>query len=257
MGRAAARLLVDDGADVVAVDINPVEVPVTAAHQTDLTDPAAVDALVQSIDGPVDILLNCAGGAVPGVKGWKLNFFGLRRLTEGLLPKMRSGSAIANVASKAGIDWHRRLDDLLEVLQLDDAAGEKWLEAHPESVANSYGWSKSAVIVYTYARAAELAPQGIRMNCILPGAVDTGFFGGANPLDNPNLVRSISHVGRLSTPEEQAYPLLFLASEAASYVSGASIIIDAGGTGGYLTGRLQAPELPTYDDIRHSPRPVI
>ena len=196
------------------------------------------------------MLLNCAGGSAPGLVSWKLNFLGLRRLTEGLLPKIVDGGAIGNIASKAGIDWHRHLDDLLALLELDDDAVLAWLDEHPESITASYGRSKAAVIVYTYARGAELAERGIRMNCILPGAADTGFFGDRDPMQMPTLVTSIGHVGRMSTPDEQAYPLLFLASDAASYVSGSSLIVDAGGVGGYISGRLEPPALPTYDDIR-------
>jgi NAD(P)-dependent dehydrogenase (short-subunit alcohol dehydrogenase family) len=252
MGQAAARLLTEDGAEVHAVDLKPTSVPVAHSYEVDLGDSAAVRELAASIDGPVDALLNCAGvGSLPDpVAVARVNFIGLRRLTEELLPKMGAGSAVGNIASKSGGYWPRKLAEIEPLLEIDDdAAAAAWFGAHP-GMADPYGFTKACVIVYTMARAAELAPQGIRMNSIAPGATMTGFFQGRDPLASESLRKSISNAGRMSEPEEQALPLIFLCSPAASYISGINVVIDLGNQGGYVTGRLEPPALPPYEGIR-------
>ncbi len=255
MGRAATELLVEDGADVHAIDIQPLEGDGITGYQLDLRDSAAVREVAGAIPEPVDVLLNCAGLArLPDpVDVARVNFIGLRRLTEELLAKMDRGGAIGNIASKSGAGWPWLLDEILPVLKIeDDDSAADWF-ANTPGMVDAYGFSKACVIVYTLARAAELATRGIRMCAISPGAADTGFFGNSDPLANPALRTAIAHVGRMSTPAEQAMPLLFLCSEAASYVSGVSLIVDAGAQGGYITGRLSPPELPLYDRIRRPP----
>ena len=255
MGRAAAELLVEDGAEVHALDIQRTGVPVHASYEVDLRDSSAIKDFASSLPSSIDVLANFAGLAnLPDpVDVARVNFIGLRRLSEEIIPRMPRGSAIGNVASKSGGYWPSALDEILPLLEIDDdEKAANWFASHAR-MADKYGFTKACVVVYTLARAAELAPQGIRMNAISPGASDTGFFGTMNPLENPSLLRSISHVGRMSEPAEQAYPLLFLCSDAASYVSGVNLIVDAGAQGGYITGRLEAPDLPPYQGIRRPP----
>ena len=60
------------------------------------------------------------------------------------------------------------------------------------------------------------------------------------------LRKSTGAIGRLSTPEEQAYPLIFLVSDEASYVSGINVVVDGAALGGFITGELEPPEVPQY-----------
>ena len=95
-------------------------------------------------------------------------------------------------------------------------------------------------IVYTLRRGPVLTRDtGVRLNCISPGPTDTPMM--------PAFVEQTSQafmdaypkpVGRNSTPEEQAWPLAFLNSDAASYVSGENVYTDGGGAGGLMTGVL-------------------
>jgi NAD(P)-dependent dehydrogenase (short-subunit alcohol dehydrogenase family) len=255
MGKAAAEILVADGAEVHAIDVSPPTVDGITAYEVDLRDTAAIKRAAAAIGGHVDSLMNFAGlSSMPDpLDVARINFIGLRRLTEELIPFMGPGSSIGNIASKSGGYWPRIIDEILPVLDItDDDDAAKWFSEQPR-MADHYGFTKACVVVYTMARAAELAAQGIRMNAVSPGASATGFFGSYNPLDNPNLRISISHVGRMSEPSEQAYPLLFLCSDGASYVSGVNLIVDAGGQGGYITGRLDPPPLPPYEGIRRPP----
>jgi NAD(P)-dependent dehydrogenase (short-subunit alcohol dehydrogenase family) len=94
----------------------------------------------------------------------------------------------------------------------------------------AYASTKMAILGYTHVLAKELAPEGIRVNAVCPGFIDTAFV---TPYlkDKPEVVADVlRHIplGRMGTPEEAAWPILFLASPAASYITGQAIIIDGG-----------------------------
>lgn len=95
-----------------------------------------------------------------------------------------------------------------------------------------YSITKAAVIAMTKAFAKECAADGVRVNTLLPGATDTQFA--AALVKNPDILReALRHIpqGRVAQPEEMAGAILYLASSAASYTTGASLVVD----GGYLT----------------------
>jgi NAD(P)-dependent dehydrogenase (short-subunit alcohol dehydrogenase family) len=250
MGHATASHLVEDGAEVIALDLNQTDVKVASSHQVDLRSKTAVDDFVATVDGRVDALFNCAGAGNPGpepIDTVRLNFLGTRQLAEGLLPKMERGGAVGNIASKSGINWFDHMDVLMKAVELTDwDECEAFFAERPET--HNYGVAKGAVIVYTYYRSAQLAPQGIRMNSISPGAVDTNFFGGSKP-SLEQMGAALGPIGRYAEPREMAEPLIFLNSDAASYISGMNLIVDAGGWGGFVTRRLEPPPLPTYQSM--------
>ena len=95
-----------------------------------------------------------------------------------------------------------------------------------------YSISKAAILAMTKAFAKECAPQGIRVNALLPGLTDTKFAG-ALTRDPAILARALMHVpmNRVAEPAEMAGALLFLASPASSYTTGTWLNVD----GGYLT----------------------
>ena len=124
MGQAAAQLLVDLGAKVIALDIAPVTVPVASAIEVDMKDPASIDAAVQSIPPEIYALFNCAGVPCPPFSNTDtllINFVGLRYLTEVLLPRIAEGGAIASIASTAGMAWKGNLENVKTFLQLDNS----------------------------------------------------------------------------------------------------------------------------------------
>ena len=255
MGKAAAARLLEEGAIVTGFDAVPCDLDLPQFFTLDLRDREAIHAAADAIEGSVDVLLNCAGvGVRPDPdEVHRGNFLGMRRFTELVLPKMSRGSAVATIASKSGLDYPKWMSEIVSLLAIgDDEEAEAWLKGFEPAQASAYGFSKACAIVYTFSRAAELAGEGIRMNCTSPGATDTGFFGGVDPKTVPAVVRSFDHFGRMATPEEQALPLLYLASDAASYVSGANLVVDGAGLGGYLTGKLDPPPVPTYENIRNA-----
>lgn len=102
----------------------------------------------------------------------------------------------------------------------------------PSARTPPYGAVKAALIQYTLTQAAQYAAQGIRVNCIAPGSIE--FPGGSweeRKTSNPKLYNAILgsiRFGRLGTPEEVANVALFLASNAASWVTGQTIAVDGG-----------------------------
>jgi NAD(P)-dependent dehydrogenase (short-subunit alcohol dehydrogenase family) len=231
MGEAAARLLVDLGAEVYALDVKEISAPVKQAIETDLSKVDSIDAAVAAIPGQLDVLFNCAGlpGAPFSVLDTMLvNFVGLRHLSEALLPRISNGGAIASITSVAGMGYPSNIDNVRSLLAIPDfAAARDWCEAHPE-IANGYLFSKQCIIVYTKTRAHQLLDRQIRVNCISPAPTDTPMLPSFHNQVSKEFIEQhfLAPVGRNSTPEEQAEPLVFLGSDAARFISGQNLFVD-------------------------------
>ncbi len=224
MGRATAELVRDAGAEVIGMDYAPV----------DIEGVKAIDKAVDECGGPVHALFSCAGVAdgTPGIL--KINFLGHRHLINRLLDKdaLGRGAAIGFISSAAGLGWERNLAALNEYLDTPDVdAGVAWVEAHAgaEYMMSDYMWAKQAICAYVAREAMRFLKQGIRINAICPGPTDT-------PLARANAemwlgfgqdYRAALDI-EASTPLEQAYPLVFLCSEAASIITGQTLITDSG-----------------------------
>lgn len=101
------------------------------------------------------------------------------------------------------------------------------------SFSTVYSASKGGILSLSKALAVELGPLNIRVNCVLPGAIETPMLDRVNEkLGDPNKIRTerikLYPIGRFGTSEEVANTILFLASEDASFITGASIVIDGG-----------------------------
>jgi len=243
MGAACARVIKDLGAEVVVMDYAAVDLPGAKVIQVDLRDKDAIDAAVDECGGPVHALLSCAGVAdgTPGIE--KVNFIGARHLIERFINegKMPKGSAVAMISSGAGLGWENNMPVIMELLETADfEAGAKWMEAHPDRA--NYLFTKQVICAYVAWKAYPFLRQGIRINATMPGPTDT-------PLARANadlwLAFGKDYRESLdieaSTPEEQAYPLVFLCSEAARHVNGISFVIDAGFVSAASTGAFDAP----------------
>jgi 3-oxoacyl-[acyl-carrier protein] reductase len=172
---------------------------------------AAAEAL-----GGVDILVNNASGfgSTDDEAGWgkslSVDLMATVRATQAATPFLEKsdGATILNISSTSAF--------------------------HPSVRSTPYGVAKAAVIQYTKNRAAALAPQKIRVNCIAPGSIE--FPGGSwekRKTDNPQLYNAILRgipFGRLGYPEEVAQVALFLASPLAGWVTGQTIMVDGGQT---------------------------
>jgi NAD(P)-dependent dehydrogenase (short-subunit alcohol dehydrogenase family) len=243
MGQAATSILVGLGADVTGLDVKPIEVAVKQSFEIDLRDPASIDKVVTAIGEPVDSVFSCAG--LPGPPFSDLdtvlvNFIGARHLIESLAPKMPAGSGVATVSSAAAVGWQQALDALKPLVESDGfEAGKAWMEAHPDAVGYSaYAFTKQLMNAWVSSRAVDLVEKGIRLNCICPGPTETPMMPAFHALAGKELVdMAVGPIGRYSTPEEQAWPLVLLNSPRLSYVTGEVFNTDGGFTGALITGR--------------------
>jgi NAD(P)-dependent dehydrogenase (short-subunit alcohol dehydrogenase family) len=214
--------------------------------EVDLSDPASIASAVKNLPQRIDRLFNCAG--VPGPPRFDelattlVNFVGLREMTEAVLPRIPEGGAVASITSAAGMGYKGNLERIGELLDTPDFKSARgWLEQHPES-NNGYLFSKQCIIAYTKRRAFELVSRRIRMNCISPSPTDTPMLGAFHAQVGKDFLEEhyLSPVGRNSTPEEQAEPLILLNSEAARFVSGQNPYVDFGYAGGVDVGLQEA-----------------
>jgi NAD(P)-dependent dehydrogenase (short-subunit alcohol dehydrogenase family) len=229
MGAAVAELAKDAGAEVVVMDRAEVTLPGVKAIHLDLADKASIDAAVDECGGPVHALFSCAGVAdgTPGIE--RINFIGHRHLIDRLLADdlIPRGSAIGLISSAAGYGWQAnltRLNEYLDIGDFDDAT--RWAQENGKA---DYMWSKLAINAYVAREAFGLLKRHVRINAILPGPTDT-------PLAQANKEQWLGfgsdYRGEAgidaATPLEQAYPLVFLCSDAAAGVTGITMVTDAG-----------------------------
>jgi NAD(P)-dependent dehydrogenase (short-subunit alcohol dehydrogenase family) len=229
MGAAVAELVQDAGADVVVMDFAEVKLPGAKAIHVNLGDKASIDAALAECAGPVDALFSCAGVADGTPNLEKINFIGHRYMIDTLVARgdLRRGSAIGFISSAAGLGWETNLPLLNEYLDISDFdAASQWAQ---DNMKADYMSSKQAICAYVAREAMGFLKQGIRINGICPGPTDT-------PLAQANKDMWLGFgsdyraaVGiEAATPLEQAYPLVFLCSDAAGGVTGTTMVTDAG-----------------------------
>lgn len=247
MGEATARLLLELGAEVHGIDYKETQLKLASFTQVDLRDPAAIDAAIAGIGGKVDALFNCAGlpQTSPPMDVMKVNYAGTRRVTEQVLPLMSKGAAIVCISSNGGLGWSRRMPVLMELLQIDNYEDSiKWCEDNAVTVNEGYAFSKEAIIMWTMLTSAQLIKRGIRLNCTMPGPTETPMMKHFEAASQAAVLDAfIQPINRRSTPVEQAGPLVFLNSDAASYINGVALPVDGGFMGAMLTGQIDLSAL--------------
>jgi NAD(P)-dependent dehydrogenase (short-subunit alcohol dehydrogenase family) len=243
VGAALLELVAELGAaHITVLDVKEPSGPATTFRQTDLSAEAEVDAAVDTIDGPVDVLFNNAGvaGTMPVRTVMAVNYLAVRRLTEGLASKMPQGSAVAITASIAGGQWPSHLTEINELLDVDgwDASLE-WIDAHPELFADAYSVSKEFMQVYTMRFAQESLRRGIRLNSVCPAPIDTPLLPDfRETMTDKTIDWTIDQCGRVASPMDIARVLAFLGTDAAGYVNGVNLNVDAGFTAAMNSGQL-------------------
>lgn len=222
MGRSSAKIFVREGAKVVAADISGGEKDTAVALGSgvlpvhcDVTQESDVEAMIRAaIDefGRLDAVLNVAGIAAPKMlakvttehydKIMEVNlrgvFLGTKHAVRAMV-EQGEGGAIVNWASLAALG--------------------------AATATSVYSMTKAGVVSLTKAAATEHGAQGIRVNCLCPGFIHTEMSAGGEKI--PGMLEKAS-LGRGGQPEEVAEVAAFLASDRASYVSGAIIPVDGG-----------------------------
>ena len=248
MGREATSLLIELGAEVHALDIAPIDLPVKQAMRVDLANEASIDEALLRLPSRIDRVFSCAGiSAIYLGKAFSpahvnlVNFVGLRHFVETMIPRIPENGAIALIASMAGSAWAKSLGKIDELLATPDyASAKQWLEAHiddPEvlggnpALNRNYRFSKECVVAYAKRRTWDLAARKIRINTLSPGITDTPMLPSFNAIagiGDPEMRVIWPAVGRLSNAREQAEALLFLNSDMARYISGVDLLSDYG-----------------------------
>lgn len=244
MGAAVVRELANLGAEIHTIDLKDPPVSVASHQAADLRDKNATVGAIEAIGGRIDALFNCAG--LPGAPfsdtdTMLVNFVAPRLLAMVCRRYMPEGSAICSIASTAGAGYLGNVAKWIPLVTTDGYTTAKaWLEAHPKEIESGYAPSKEALIIWTMWAARDFAAAGIRLNCISPGPTDTPMMPDFERLAPASIIDQFAQgLGRRSTPAEQAYPMIFLNSPAASYISGENLITDGGTMGGILTGSVQ------------------
>jgi meso-butanediol dehydrogenase/(S,S)-butanediol dehydrogenase/diacetyl reductase len=235
IGLATARRLHDEGAAVVLAgrraDAGTAAVatlgPDRALFQaTDVTDRAQVDRLFDAVVqrfGRLDVVVANAGATTMGKvdtmapRHWQrmvdINLTALFDTCQAALPHLRATLASGKAPGTA----------IVAVTSLTAVAGEPGLAA--------YAAAKAGALNFTRSLALELAREGIRVNAVSPGAVDTPLS--AMAAGDPRVAAIFNNaipLGRFAQPEEIAAAIVFLAADEASFITGANLLVDGGVT---------------------------
>ncbi|QOK98926.1 coniferyl-alcohol dehydrogenase (plasmid) [Ralstonia pseudosolanacearum] len=233
IGAETARLLRFHGARVIGVDRNAPGTTLDGYVQADLSTAQTIDAAVAQLPSRVDALCNIAGvpGTAPVDLVGRVNYLGLRHLTERLLPRMPEGGAVVNVASVLGAEWPQRLAQHKALAGAAGfEAGAAWLAAHPVPQPSGYQYFKEALIVWTLTQAQPWFLQhSVRMNSVAPGPVFTPILGDfVTMLGAERVERDAHRMKRPAYPDEIAPVIALLCADETRWVNGVNLPVDGG-----------------------------
>ncbi|MDQ0572596.1 3-oxoacyl-[acyl-carrier protein] reductase [Variovorax paradoxus] len=226
IGAAIATTLAENGADVAFTYRNAPEKALSVVKQieslgrrafairADSTDPEAIVRAVKEAGaslGGIDILVNSAAIGHSGmIADLELKEYQVLMDTNVRAPVL---------FSKAVIPYLKEGGRIVSI-------GSGLAERVPFPGVTAYAMTKSALVSFTRGLSRELGPKGITVNCVHPGSTDTD----SNPANGPaaDFQKALTALGRFGEPKEVANAVVFLASSAASLITGATLLADAG-----------------------------
>lgn len=221
IGLATVELLRSRGAVTVSWDLSPVPAdPPHSAAPLDVTDADAVAEAVAAVlehHGRIDGLVNCAG-------------------TLGHTGDLLADQPLDRARRTFEVNTHAALGTMQQVLPHMAAAGRGAVVNVASNAAlggrpglGPYAASKAALLAYTRTAAREYGRHGVRVNAVCPGGTSTPMVGDTTDEARERVTRAIP-LGRWAEPAEVAATIVFLLSDDASYVSGATLVVDGGAT---------------------------
>ena len=214
VGRATAALFASEGAEVVGLDVTPGD----GLVQCDLSDAESTREVVTA-QGPFDVVCNVAGIVrLDHVQDVTLETWQRHLAVNLTAPFVVTQAALPGLVERKG-----------NVVSVASVAGLRG-----QAYSAAYCASKGGLVLLTKSLAQELAPLGVRVNCVCPGSIDTPLVAGVAttmPTDlDPELMARFYNVlpPKWSQPEEIADAIAFLASDAARSVTGTAFSVDGG-----------------------------
>ena len=268
MSKSATELLLELGAEVYAIDINPIDLPVKKAYQADLSNKEEIDKVIEDLPDKIDALFLCHG--IAGFKGkellvQKVNFYSQKYMTEQLLDRITDHGSVTFISSVGGFGWQQVYPKAVELINLktwDEAM--KWYDEHPKEIESSYVFAKQCLLSFvTYkCMSEEFIGRKIRINTINPGDTTTGLTDDFNKSTSPTgnaeegaaMIENIflkSWNGYAAEPKDMGYPMVVIGSDICSYMSGQLIYIDYGLTSNWTSMALLNNNSKTIEEISH------
>lgn len=236
MGKATTQMLVELGAKVYAIDMNPCQVEGIEKYlKCNLASKEDIDKTFKELPEKIDSFFGVAG--LSGSKTdyrttFDCNYTANMYITLYYLKeRMQKGASIVYCTSTAGLEWKKFKKEQNKVVHSKTweevvAATSKLASSAPATFA--YMYSKRCLSQFICEQAVEFAKLGIRMNNVLPAATDTGMKQEFQDMvgSEEGLIEQAGLANRLATSEEMAGPMVFLNSNMASFVSGVDFLVD-------------------------------
>lgn len=233
VGQATAKALQAAGAYVIGLDVKPSHTYCDRFILCDLSSQASINAAVGEIKQPIDGLANIAGvpGSLSAELIFRINFLGMRHLTNQLLPKLADRASVVNIASTAATSWRKRKElseKLLTNSEWDSCLAE--FEELGMSGPATYDFTKELVVLYTMLASSSQRHRGVRVNSLSPGAVHTPLLQIFYETMGDELLKSLKTQagGRDAYPDEIADAILLMLDSKGYWINGTDLIVDGG-----------------------------